>query len=56
MSNEQQIILQKVGNKLKEARNMLDNVMYRMMPLSDEEFKKVREAYDLICKSNDKLF
>lgn len=56
MSNEQQIRLDKVRGKLKEAREMLDDVMYRMMPLSDNEFKKVREGYDLICQANDKLF
>jgi hypothetical protein len=56
MSNEQQIMLQKVGNKLKEVRNILDDIMYRMMPLSDSEHKKIREGYDLICKANDKLF
>ena len=55
MSNEQQIILQKVRDKLKEARDMLDDVMYRMMPLSDEEFKKVRGCYDKICEANDKI-
>ena len=32
MSNEQQIVLQKVRDKLKEARDMLDDVMCRMMP------------------------
>lgn len=34
---------------------MLDDVMYRMMPLSDNEFKKVRACYDKICEANDKL-
>lgn len=55
MSNEQQILLQKVANKLQDARNMLDYVMYRMMPLSDNEFKKVRSCYDKICEANDKI-
>jgi hypothetical protein len=25
------------------------------MPLSDEEFKKVRGCYDKICEANDKI-
>ena len=55
MSNEQQIQLDKVRNKLKEAREMLDDVMYRMMLLSDNEFAKVRKAYNLVCEANDQL-
>ena len=55
MSNEQQILLQKVVNKLQDARNMLDDVMYRTMPLSDNEFKKVRACYDKICEANDQI-
>ena len=55
MSNEQQIQLDKVRGKLKEAREMLDDVMYRMMPLSDEVFKKVRGCYDKICEANDQI-
>ena len=55
MSNEQQIQLDKVRKKLKEAREMLDDVVYRMMSLSDNEFKKVRACYDKICEANDQI-
>ena len=55
MTNEQQIQLQKVSNKLEEAREMLDDVMYRMTPLSDSEFEKVRACYDKICEANDQI-
>lgn len=55
MSNEQKILLQNVVNKLNDARNMLDHVMYSMTPLSDEDFKKVRACYDKICEANDQI-
>ncbi len=56
MTNRQQIIMSKVQEKIKELRRMLDDVMYRSDPLPDNEYKKIREGYDLICQANDKLF
>ena len=41
---------------LQSARKWLDQAMYysgEEMP--EKDFKKVREAYDLICSANDKL-
>ena len=41
---------------LQNARKWLDQAMYysgEEMPEND--FKKVRESYDLICKANDNL-
>ena len=56
MTNEQQYFTSKASNYLQKARFCLDNAMYYTKPkMSEGEFKKVREAYDLICKANDKL-
>jgi len=42
--------------KIEEARSYLDTAMYYTgEPMEESEFKKVREAYDLICKAADKL-
>jgi len=46
----------KVQEKIKIVRAMLDDVMYRTDPLPENEQKKIREGYDLICQANDKLF
>ena len=56
MTNRQTSILYKVTDKIREIRELLDTVMYYSDPISDNEHKKVREAYDLICKANDVLF
>ena len=48
-------MLNKVREEIETMRNQLDWVMYRSEPLPDKEFKKIREAYDLICQANDKL-
>ena len=41
---------------LQSARKWLDQAMYYTGdPMPDEDFRKVREAYDLICSANDKL-
>lgn len=56
MTSKQQYIMGKVQESIRIARAMLDDVMYRTDPLPENEFKKVREGYDLICQANDKLF
>lgn len=56
MTARQEYILRKAQEKINELRNMLNDVMCHTDPLSDDEHKKVRESYDLICKANDKLF
>lgn len=53
ISQEKQI--QDVRNKIKEIRTILDDVMYGSPYISEIEYKPIREAYDLICKANDKL-
>ena len=50
--------MRKVREYIKDLRNMLDDLMYNNSgkeQLSDDEFRRVREAYDLICQANDKL-
>ena len=56
MAPRQQYIMTKVEEKIRELRVMLDDVMYRSDPLPDNEYKKIRKGYDLICQANDKLF
>jgi hypothetical protein len=55
MTFRQQRNLQIVRENVKEIRLLLDDVMYHMDPLTEEEHKKIRECYDLICKANDKI-
>ena len=55
MTPRQEIMLNRARALIEDARSVLDDVMYRSDPLSEKEFSKVREAYDLICKANDKL-
>ena len=55
MTPVQENMLNKVREGIDTMRNQLDWVMYRSEPLSDKEFKRIRKAYDLICKANDKL-
>lgn len=55
MTPRQEIMLNRVRALIADTRSVLDDVMYHSDPLSDIEFSKVREAYDLICKANDKL-
>jgi hypothetical protein len=41
---------------IQDARKWLDQAMYYTGdPMPYEDFRKVREAYDLICSANDKL-
>ena len=47
--------VEQARGKIREIRELLDGVMYSSDPLTDAEFKKVREAYDLVCKANDRL-
>ena len=56
MTPRQSYIMSKVKEKLNDLRFLLDDVMYRTDDLSDDEFKKLRSAYDDICSINDRLF
>ena len=56
MTTEQHRMIVKAREGIKEIRGFLDAAMYYMgTPMPDNEFKKVREAYDSICKANDLL-
>jgi len=57
MTIEQEKAIRNARGLIKSARYALDAAMYGDVehPLTDAEFKKVREAYDLICKANDVL-
>ena len=57
MTIEQERGIRKAVEGIKEVRGILDGVMYGKDrdELTEKEFSKIREAYDLICKANDKL-
>jgi len=56
MTPKQELTLQRVRKKIKEIRNLLDEVMYYSdCPLEESIQKRVRRAYDLICSANDNL-
>ena len=55
MTPRQEIMVSRVRALIADTRNILDDIMYRSDPLDDKTFFKIREAYDLICKANDKL-
>lgn len=56
MEVREQIILNRVKEKITEIRGLLDFVMYgNDGKITDEEFVRIKESYDLICKANDKL-
>ena len=53
----QQIILQKVQEHINSLRCMLDDMMYGQdhEKLTDNEFNRIRNAYNDICKAADEL-
>lgn len=56
MTIEQEKCIRKAVECMNVAREWLDTAMYHAgTQMPESEFKKVREAYDLICKANDKL-
>ena len=55
MTPRQEIMLNRVKALISDTRDVLDDIMYRSDSLPQSEFSKIREAYDLICKANDKL-
>ena len=56
MTIEQDAQLRNVRDKIKKVRDNLDRIMYCSTPLSDEEYSRLREGYDLLCQANDKLY
>ena len=56
MTSKQVDCVRNAIKSIQTARKWLDMAMYYSgdtMP--ENEFKKVREAYDYLCKANDKL-
>ena len=53
----QNIILQKVQEHINSLRCMLDDIMYGQdhEKLTDNEFNRIRNAYNDICKAADDL-
>ena len=56
MTTKQAMCVNEAIKCLQRARKWLDQAMYYTgEPMTDADLQKVREAYDLICKANDKL-
>jgi hypothetical protein len=56
MTPQQHQCIDHAIKNIQEARKWLDQSMYYTEPqMPEKELKRVREAYDLICKANDKL-
>ena len=56
MTNSQERKIQLAGDHIREARQYLYTVMYCIEPpLEENEFNRIREAYELLCQANDKL-
>lgn len=55
MTVSQENYLSIVRKSIRDIRRILDGVMYGSEPVTDDEFKRIRECYDFICKANDKL-
>lgn len=56
MTPQQLSCIQHAMKCIQEAGQWLYMAMYYSdEEMSDEEFSRVREAYDLLCKANDKL-
>ena len=53
MTKEQIHEADKCVSLLNECREHLDNAMYRMGGITDEEYAKLRRVYDHICKALD---
>lgn len=55
MTARQENNLYKVRALLKDARTLLDGVMYGGDPLSEKELAKVRACHSKICEANDQI-
>ena len=56
MTPKQHYLISEAVKSIQSARKWLDQAMYysgEEMP--EKDFQRVREAYDLVCKANDKL-
>jgi hypothetical protein len=55
MKPETVTLLYKVGDKLSDLRDMLDDHMYRSGTLPEEDHEYCRKVYNAICKAMDLL-
>ena len=55
MSTEVKNELLKINSQFESIRHKLDYIMYGTN-ISDEDFDKVRNIYDSICKIQDNMF
>lgn len=55
MTQNQKNKIHEVIENIIEIRQKLDEVMYNE-PISDMEYGRLRECYDMICEVNDKLY
>lgn len=55
MTFRQEHTLQNVRENIQQIRLLLDDVMYHMEPLDDQEYEKVRSCYNHICEANDAI-
>ena len=55
MTQHQKRKIHEVIENIIEIRQKLDEVMYNE-PISDMEYGRLRECYDMVCEVNDKLY
>ena len=55
MTATQKGMLLDARSRIEGLRNLLDEMMYGQEQVDDNEYLRIREAYDLICQANDKL-
>ena len=57
MTARQNLCISNAINHLDAARRLLDSAMYDQNdPMKEEEFKKVREAYNNLCNITDSIY
>lgn len=55
MTTAQRDAVYRANEKLKEARELLDDAMYHMGGMSDDEYINLRDVYNKICSAQDLL-
>lgn len=56
MTIHQKRAINDVRECIRHIRNTLDTLMYGSEPpVSQQEYERIREAYDLLCQATDKL-
>ena len=56
MNAQQENLLWKVRDNLRESRDILDHLRFRMEDaLTENEREKLNRCYEFICKANDQI-